>query len=76
MHYQIYPVHVNAGTFQWKWRCEDGKHKSQSDRSFELFYDCVEDARSHGADIDLEHVHQEISASDAKLKVVAHPKRG
>ena len=77
MHCQIYPVHVNGGIFQWKWRCNDGKQKS--DRAFELFYECVEDARSHGADVDLEHVHQEISAGDVKVetkvKVVPHPKK-
>ena len=56
---QIYPVPSSGGAFQWKWRCKDGKRKS--DRAFELFYDCVEDARSHGGDIDLEHVHQEIA---------------
>jgi hypothetical protein len=73
MQCQIYPVHVNGGSFHWKWRANDGKRKSE--RAFEMFYDCVEDARSHGADVDLAHVHREISAGDGKLKVVPQAKR-
>ena len=69
----IYPVHVTGGTFQWKWRCKDGKRKS--DRAFEWFYDCVEDARSHGAEVDLEHVHHEIAAADSNLKIVPESAR-
>ncbi len=82
MQCQIIPVHVNAGNYQWKWRCNDGKQKS--DRTFELFYECVEDARSHGANVDLDHVHREISAIDtvkvapvkvAPVKAAAKAKR-
>ena len=65
----IYPVAANGGTFHWKWRSEDGKRKST--RSFELFYDCVEDARSHGADIDLERAHAEIASAKLNAKIVA-----
>ena len=66
---QIYPVHVNGGTFHWRWRDKDGKRKS--DRAFEWFYDCVEDARSHGGDVDLDCVHREIAAADSGVKIVA-----
>ena len=44
----IYPVSAGAGVYHWKWRCVEGKRKSTSSRSFELFYDCVCDARKHG----------------------------
>lgn len=70
---QIYPVASTAGAFQWKWRCKDGKRKS--DRAFELFYDCVEDARSHGGDIDLAQAHREIAGANGGLKIVAKPAR-
>ena len=67
----VYPVPSAAGAFQWKWRCKDGKQKS--DRAFEMFYDCVEDARSHGGDVDLAKAHREISSANAGLKIVAEP---
>ena len=57
---QIYPVSAGGGAYQWKWRLTDGKRKSASARAFELFYDCVEDVRNHGGEVDLEHVHREI----------------
>ena len=67
----IYPVAAGAGGYQWKWRCVDGKRKSASTRAFELFYDCVEDARSHGADIDLDRAHHEIAGENVHTKFVA-----
>ena len=70
---QVYPVESTAGVFQWKWRCKDGKRTS--DRSFEMFYDCVEDARSHGGDVDLAQTHREITSANASLKIVAEPAR-
>ena len=57
----IYPVSAVDGVYQWKWRSVDGKRKSTSTRAFELFYDCVEDARKHGAEVDLDHVHRHIA---------------
>jgi hypothetical protein len=69
----IYPVPAAAGAYHWKWRCVEGKRKSTSSRAFELFYDCVEDMRSHGGDIDLEHAHEEIA--EAHTKSVAEPAR-
>lgn len=38
-------------TFSWKWRSADGREESS--RTFEYFYNCVEDARSHGHIVDL-----------------------
>lgn len=67
----IYPVSAGPGVYHWKWRCVDGKRKSASSRSFELFYDCVEDARNHGADIDLSHAHQEIANENVNTKFVS-----
>ena len=66
---RIYPVSANGGMYQWKWSCVDGKRKSYSSRAFELFYDCVEDARSHGVDVDLEHAHQQIAGEGANAKL-------
>jgi len=68
----IYPVSANGGAFHWKWRSTDGKRKSS--RSFEMFYDCVEDARSNGAAVDLDHVHSEIAAEKLNTKYVAEAK--
>ena len=66
---QIYPVAARAGVYQWKWRDADGKQESS--RAFELFYDCVEDARSHGAAIDLARIHRDIAAETLNVKIVA-----
>jgi hypothetical protein len=64
----IYPVSAGSA-YHWKWRCIDGKKKSASARAFELFYECVEDARSHGGEVDLEHVHREIANAYAVPKM-------
>ena len=55
--------------YQWKWSCVEGKRKSASTRAFDMFYDCVEDARSHGAEVDLEHVHKLIAGDNANVKL-------
>lgn len=65
----IYPVAARAGVYHWKWRGADGKR--QSSRAFELFYDCVEDARSHGAAIDLGRIHRQIAQETLNIKIVA-----
>jgi hypothetical protein len=69
----IYPVPSGGGAFQWKWRCKDGKRKS--DRAFDMFYDCVEDARNHGVEVDLEQAHREIAGANLNLKIVAEAAR-
>ena len=71
----IYPVSAGGGAYQWKWRCVDGKRKSGSTRAFDLFYDCVEDARNHGADVDLDHAHQEIAGANVNTRFVAESSR-
>ena len=68
----IYPVAASGGAYQWRWRSDDGKRKSS--RAFELFYDCVEDARNHGAKIDLDHAHTEIAEEKVNTKYVAQAK--
>lgn len=65
----IYPVTTHAGVYQWEWRDADGKQKSS--RAFELFYDCVEDARSHGGAVDLARVHRQIAAETLNVRIVA-----
>lgn len=54
MYCQIYVVRMNGPDFEWKWRLENGK---QSSRTFNLFYDCVEDARQNGIEVDLNALH-------------------
>jgi hypothetical protein len=71
----IYPVSAGGGAYRWKWRCIEGKRKTGSTRAFELFYDCVEDARNHGADVDLDHVHQEIAGAVVNTRFVAESSR-
>lgn len=39
----------NAQGYRWQWRAEDGTEVSA--RAFELFYDCLSDARSRGYDV-------------------------
>lgn len=43
----------------------------ESSRAFELFYDCVEDARSQGARVNLERAHEEIASAKLNVKIVA-----
>ena len=56
----IYPVSSGGGVYQWKWKGVEGKRKLGSTKAFDLFYDCVEDARNHGADIDLDQLRERI----------------
>ena len=44
------PAH-NAHGFRWQWRSEDGADVSK--RAFDLYYECVSDARSHGHEVQL-----------------------
>jgi hypothetical protein len=46
---EIYHV-PHKTSFRWKWRhlAEDGSVKDESKESYELFYECVCDARRHG----------------------------
>jgi hypothetical protein len=39
-----------AGTWWWRWRQVDsqGNVTQESGRSFELYLECIEDARAHG----------------------------
>ena len=37
--------------YEWKWHTDDGKTKSS--KSFAYFYECVEDARRNGYDVEL-----------------------
>ena len=67
----IYAVSSGAGVYQWKWKSVDGKKKSASSRAFELYYDCVEDARNHGADIDLDRIPGEIADERVNSQIVA-----
>jgi len=67
----IYPVSAGAGIYQWKWKCVEGKRKSGSSRAFDLFYECVEDARNHGANVDLDRVPGEIADESINSQIVA-----
>jgi hypothetical protein len=69
----IYPVGATGAALHWKWRCDDGTR--QLSRAFELFYDCVEDARSHGARVNLERAHEAIASAKLNVKIVADAAR-
>ena len=43
---EIYPVQSTATGYIWEWRTEDGSRRSR--HGFDLFYECLEDARAHG----------------------------
>jgi hypothetical protein len=44
---EIYPVRVPFGHgYVWEWAAAD--RNAKSDRTFDLFYDCLDDARLHG----------------------------
>ena len=40
----------NAQGYEWTWASGDGRARAAS--RFELYYDCVQDAQSHGHDIE------------------------
>jgi hypothetical protein len=42
---------ATAQGYRWIWRSEDGG--VDSDRAFDLFYDCMADARARGYDVQL-----------------------
>jgi hypothetical protein len=45
-------VHVPArGRFGYKWRWRSEDRATRSERSFDLYYECVEDARAHGYEV-------------------------
>ena len=49
---QVYTIPAGqASGYVWKWRSAEGN--AGSSQSFELYYDCVCDARSHGYEVDL-----------------------
>lgn len=44
---EIYPVHTASGYgYVWEWSAFADEAKSQ--HAFDLFFDCLEDARTHG----------------------------
>jgi hypothetical protein len=44
---RLHPVHLaNPEEFKWEWRCEHCERRSS--KSFDFFYDCMEDARRKG----------------------------
>lgn len=40
----------NGQGYRWQWRSVDGG--AASERAFDLFYDCLDDARSKGYDVE------------------------
>src|SRR5687768_4579915 len=43
---QIYPVQSTPTGYIWQWRADDGSKWSRG--GFALFFECLEDARTHG----------------------------
>jgi len=64
MNCQIYAVPARGSEFQWKWRSENGERESS--RCFDLYYDCVEDARAHGGVVHLAAGHRGARGSTLK----------
>jgi hypothetical protein len=50
VHIDYIPAATPQG-YRWIWRSEHGA--VESDRAFDLFYDCVADARKRGYDVQL-----------------------
>jgi hypothetical protein len=48
---EIYAVPGPDASFEWKWRQENGA--GQSLRSFNLYFECVQDARKNGGVVNL-----------------------
>lgn len=61
---EIFAVPLRGGEFQWKWRAVSGEREST--QSFDLYYECVEDARAHGARIELAAGHRGAAGSTLK----------
>jgi hypothetical protein len=50
---QLFPVpSANKQEFKWEWRAKDNSRRSS--HSFERFHDCMEDARQHGFEVELQ----------------------
>jgi hypothetical protein len=56
MNCKIVAIPARGGEFQWKWRSESGERESA--RTFELYYECVEDARANGGQVELAAGHR------------------
>lgn len=54
----IHAVCLTHGHFHWHWR--DADHNRKSGRSFPYFYDCLQDARRHGLQVDLRQVVEQL----------------
>ena len=53
---EIYPVSSKADSgYTWKWRCLSGKAKSAS--GFRFYFDCLENARQVGYEVELTHAY-------------------
>ncbi len=52
---EVFAVPLRGGEFQWKWRSVSGERESS--RAFDLYYECVEDARANGGQIELAAGH-------------------
>ena len=50
---RLYPVHsTNVHDFKWEWRSE--RCERRSSKKFDLFHDCMQDARRHGFEVMLQ----------------------
>jgi hypothetical protein len=63
---RLYPVQAeDRHKFKWEWRSE--RCDRRSSRKFDFFYDCMEDARSHGFRVILQHPIGETSPTHYSL---------
>ena len=62
----LYPVPSSQG-FSWKWRSADGK--VESDRSFGLYFECLQDAQLRGYRVELTHATGESAPGGSAPKL-------
>ncbi len=63
----LYPISTNAEPgYAWEWRTIGGN--SHSGRFYTLFYDCLEDAKRNGHDIDFKATVDAASQYEGRIK--------
>lgn len=58
----IHAVAVPDRQYRWHWQSKDAKRKSDT---FRYFYECLEDARRNGFEVDLQSVVNDLRRASA-----------
>ena len=67
----IYAKSAGRGRFHWGWHTADQSRRSRA--LFAYFYDCLQDARRHGYDVDPAQVVAQLRASRLTIRIVPQP---